>query len=635
MSEPRDATDTMSVDGSHLTEHDLAIPELSLVLLVGASGSGKSTFAAQAFAPFEVVSSDYCRGVVSNDPTDQNATADAFALLHEIVATRLRRGLLTVVDATNVQPSARKSLIALAKDHDVLPVAIVLDIDEKTCIERNKARNTSFGESVVHKQVTQLRQSLKGLGREGLRHIHILTTPEQVEQARIVRTRLFNDLHDDHGPFDVIGDVHGCLDELVEILSKMGYDIIYSDPADGIESGPTSGPPTPIDAIPPEGRRVIFLGDLIDRGPNVVGVLRLAMGMTKNGHALAVPGNHEAKLVRALGRGAKVQTTHGLVQTLADLEAEGEEFTIAVRQWCDGLISHYVLDDGRLVVAHAGLKEAYQGRASGRVRAFALYGDTTGESDEYGLPVRYPWANDYRGKAMVLYGHTPIPETQWVNNTLCLDTGCVFGGSLSALRYPEKELVQVKAARVYAEPVRPLRPPDPEREPDIIDATDVLGRRTVQTRWMGPLTIQAEQGAGAFEVMSRFAAEPRRLAYLPPTMSPVETSHLDNYLEHPLEAFAYFAKQGVGEVICEEKHMGSRAVAFVNRIPSRTDIVHTRTGRPFFAPGLEEQAITRLRAAVDKAGLWDEWDTDWVLLDAELLPWSLKAESLIRGQYLP
>ena len=623
-----------------LSAHDLAIPELSLVLLIGASGSGKSTFAAHAFAPWEAISSDYCRGMVSNDPTDQNATTDAFALLHEIVATRLRRGLLTVVDATNVQASARKSLIALAKEHDVLPVAIVLDMPEKVCIERNKKRNVVFGESVVHKQVTQLRASLKGLGREGLRHIYVLNTPEEVERAHIVRTRLFNDLRDDHGPFDVIGDVHGCLDELLEILSKLGYNIVYSQtsestPAAAHNASAPCRAATPSDAIHPDGRRVIFLGDLIDRGPNVVGVLKLAMGMTKNGHALAVPGNHEAKLVRALGRGAKIQTSHGLAQTLADLAAEGEGFTDEVRQWCDGLISHYVVDDGNLVVAHAGLKQAYHGRTSGRVRAFALYGDTTGESDEYGLPVRYPWANDYRGQAMVLYGHTPVPETQWVNNTLCLDTGCVFGGKLSAMRYPEKEIVQVPAAQVYSEPVRPLVIPEPARAPDVIDATDVLGRRTIQTRWMGPVSIQAEQAAGAFEVMSRFAAEPSRLAYLPPTMSPTQTSHLDGYLEHPIEAFDYFAKQGVVEVMCEEKHMGPRCVALVHRVPAHTDIIHTRTGRPFFTPDLEAQAVARIRTAMEKAGLWDEWDTDWVLLDAELLPWSLKAEPLIRDQYLP
>ena len=101
------------------------------------------------------------------------------------------------------------------------------------------------------------------------------------------------------------------------------------------------------------------------------------------------------------------------------------------------------------MVAHAGLKESYHGRSSGRVRSFALYGDTTGETDEYGLPVRYPWAQEYRGRAMVAYGHTPVPTAEWVNNTICLDTGVVFGGSLTALRYPEREIVSVPAERQW------------------------------------------------------------------------------------------------------------------------------------------------------------------------------------------
>ena len=163
-----------------------------------------------------------------------------------------------------------------------------------------------------------------------------------------------------------------------------------------------------------------------------------------------------------------MQVTHGLAETLEQLSAEPPEFTTEVREFCDGLVSHQVLDDGKLVVAHAGLKESYHGRASGRVRSFALYGDTTGETDEFGLPVRYPWAEDYRGRATVLYGHTPTTELTWINNTLCLDTGCVFGGRLSALRYPERETVSVPAERVWYEPAKPFptdAPAAPTRPP--------------------------------------------------------------------------------------------------------------------------------------------------------------------------
>ena len=203
------------------------------------------------------------------------------------------------------------------------------------------------------------------------------------------------------------------------------------------------------------------------------------------------------------------------------------------------MISHYVLDGGRLVVAHAGLIERYQGRASGRVRSFCLYGDTTGETDEYGLPVRLPWARDYRGRAMVLYGHTPMPEAEWVNNTMCLDTGCVFGGRLTALRYPEREIVAVPAAEVYYEPARPFLVADAgagrcrSASRRCSTSTDVLGTRVIETGYLPRIGVRAENAAAALEVMSRFAIDPRWLVYLPPTMSPVATSTRAGLLEHP------------------------------------------------------------------------------------------------------
>ena len=623
----------------------LSVPELSLVVLVGVSGSGKSTFARERFGPFEAVSSDFCRGLVSGNVNDQSATAAAFEVLETIVSKRLEAGHLTVVDATNVQSAARKNLVALARAHDVLPVAIVLDVPESVAVERNRSRpDRDFGDHVVRRQRQALRSSLKALSREGFRKVHVLRGVDEIARATISREPLLNDLRDQTGPFDAIGDVHGCRAELETLLAELGYVVVRDDAG------------RPVDAAHPEGRRALFLGDLVDRGPDSPGVLRLAMGMVRAGHALAVPGNHEHKLVRALS-GRNVTVSHGLETTLAQLAEEPEEFRKDVETFCRELVSHLVLDGGRLVVAHAGLKESYHGRASGRVRSFALYGDTTGETDEFGLPVRYPWANEYRGRAMVLYGHTPTPEAEWVNNTMCLDTGCVFGGKLSALRYPEKELVSVPAAEVYYEPARPFLPDAgadagtedvrPQRDPDVLDVTDVLGRRSVVTGTRGRITIPEENAAGALEVMSRFATDPRALLYLPPTMSPVATSQRPGYLEHPEDAFAAYASDAVGQVVCEEKHMGSRAVVLVCREaygtparrfgvdvqPGGRGVAHTRTGRPLFSGPTAEALLERVAKALDGAGVWDELGADWVLLDAEILPWSAKADQLIRDQY--
>src|SRR5262249_10987251 len=326
--------------------------------------------------------------------------------------------------------------------HHVLPVAIVLDVPEQVCVQRNLARpDRAFGAGVVKRQRAALSRSAGRLEREGFRRVFRLRGVAEVDGAQIVRERAWADRSDHHGPFDIIGDVHGCQHELASLLGLLGY----RAGADGAYSHPG-------------GRTAVFLGDLVDRGPDTPGVLRTAMGMTASGAALCVPGNHEAKMLRAL-RGRDVRVSHGLAESLAQLAAEPGKFSGEVIEFLDGLVSHYVLDGGRLVVAHAGLREEMHGRASAAVRAFALYGDTTGETDEFGLPVRYPWAQDYRGKAAVGYGHTPVPGARWVNNRIGIDPGCVCGGRLTALRYPERELVSVPARRAYYQPVRPLAAP--------------------------------------------------------------------------------------------------------------------------------------------------------------------------------
>lgn len=606
----------------------LRIPDMALVVLVGASGSGKSTFAHRHFAATQILSSDAFRGMVADDENDQSATRPAFDALHTIAGLRLAGGRVTVVDATSVKREDRASLITLAREHHVLPVAIVLDVPEELCHRRNEARpDRDFGPHVVRRQHRELQKSLRSLVKEGFRRVHVLRSAEEVDAATIEVEPLSNDRRAETGPFDVIGDVHGCLAELVELVGKLGYAVSTDDAG------------RPVGARHPEGRRVVFVGDLVDRGPDVVGVLRLAMGMIDAGDAMCVCGNHEQKLARALA-GRKVTVNHGLDRSLEQLDAEPAKFRERVHAFCDGLIAHLVLDGGRLVVAHAGLPERFHRRASGAVRSFALFGDTTGETDAYGLPVRLPWARDYRGAATVVYGHTPVPEAEWVNNTICLDTGAVFGGKLTALRYPERELLDVDAQAVWFEPARPLDPDATDRphdRPDVLDLTDVIGKRQVTTAHQGAVTIRADQSAAALEVMSRFAVDPRRLAYLPPTMAPAPTSSRDGLLEHPAEAFANYRAEGVGEVVCQEKHMGSRAVVLVcrdgrsARFPGGAAV--TRTGRSFFSAALSADLLDRVGAAVTAAGLWSELATEWLLLDAELLPWSAKAGPLIREQY--
>lgn len=618
----------------------LKIPELALIVLIGASGSGKSTFARRVFLPTEVLSSDFCRGLVSDDENSQASTNDAFEVLHFIAAKRLQLGKLVVVDATNVQDTARKPLVELARQYHCLPVAIVFNLPEGVCYQRNRARtDRQVPDHAIRNHMQQLKRSLRNLKREGFRYIYEFHSEEEANEAEIFRDPLWNNRKTEHGPFDIIGDVHGCIEELKLLLDKLGYAISRDEAGD-------------YSVTPPEGRRAVFLGDLVDRGPGVVEVLKLVMAMVREGSALCVPGNHDVKLLKKLN-GNDVQITHGLADTLEQLAGEPLEFVEEVRKFIDSLVSHYVFDDGNLVVAHAGMKESMQGRGSGKVREFALYGETTGETDEYGLPVRYDWANDYRGKATVVYGHTPVADVQMLNKTVCVDTGCVFGGKLTVYRYPEDTFEDVKAFRTYYEPVRPFLPEgeqaakQAQEDHNILDIADVTGKRIVSTRLYSGVTLQEENSVAALEVMSRFAVDPRWLVYLPPTMSPCETSKEESYLEHPAEAFAYYRTRGVGSVVCEQKHMGSRAVVVACRdaqaaakrfgvSDGKAGVCYTRTGRSFFdSDAVEADLVARVRQAAEASGFWQDFDTDWVCLDCELMPWSAKAQQLLVEQYAP
>jgi protein phosphatase len=560
-------------------------------------------------------------------------------VLHLVAAKRLAAGKLVVVDATNVQPEARKPLVALARQYHCLPVAIAFDLPEKLCHERNKGRtDRDFGPHVIRQQSQQMHRSMRGLEREGFRHVFTLSSVEDIDGATIERQPLWNNKKAEHGPFDLVGDVHGCYDELLDLLTKLGY----AEEAGGSYRHPN-------------GRKLVFVGDLVDRGPKIPEVVRLVLESVKVGQAFCVPGNHDIKFMRSVW-GKNVQVAHGLAESLEQFKAYEEKyrgFSRIAAEFIDDLVSHYVFDDGKLVVAHAGMKQEMQGRGSGKVREFALYGETTGETDEFGLPVRYNWAAEYRGKAMVVYGHTPVPEPEWLNNTINIDTGCVFGGKLTVLRYPERELVSIPAKATYCKPAKPFLSQESiapglsaqHQADDMLDIDDVLGKRIVSTRLHHNVTIREENGIAALEVMSRFATNPKWLIYLPPTMSPCGTSQEPGLLEHPAQAFDYYRQEGVPKLICEEKHMGSRAVVIVCRdegiaekrfgiVGEGIGICYTRTGRRFFDDALlEAQFLNIVRESLSASNLWDELATDWICLDCELMPWSAKAQELLRRQY--
>ncbi|MGH1418767.1 MAG: AAA family ATPase [Hyphomicrobiaceae bacterium] len=429
--------------------HIIDIPDFSLVIMIGAAGAGKSSFAARHFAATEIISSDTYRGIVSDDESNQEASRDAFELVHDIAAKRLKRRKLAVIDATNVRADDRDALIDLAVKHHAPPVALVINPGPETCFAQNAARTKRrVGDDVIAAQLQSLRGSLSQLDTEGFRVVHKLMSVSEIDNTDIKRIPVLADKRHLAGPFDIIGDVHGCCDELIALMSKLGYTVSMTK----------EGEVWKIVTQTPPGRTLVFVGDLVDRGPDTPGVLRLAMHMVGCGQALCVPGNHDNKLMRWL-RGNDVTLTHGLDKSATQLANEPDEWRPKIEKFVADLPSHLWLDEGRLAVAHAGIKASLIGRVSRRVYMFCLYGETSGETDEFGLPIRYNWAAEYSGDTAIVYGHTPVPEANWLNNTMCLDTGCCFGGKLTALRWPEKEVVSVPAQAVYAEPIRPFGHP--------------------------------------------------------------------------------------------------------------------------------------------------------------------------------
>jgi protein phosphatase len=371
----------------------ITIPALALVVIAG-EAQDVDAFAARWFASEEVTRID----------------RDTIEEARRRIERRLAEGKLTAVALPGHMSDQAVALAHLAHIYDVAPVALLLD--------------ESMGWTGARFPV----------GPHGFEQVYHLTA-----SARLMRERLACDLRDERGPFDIVGDVHGCSDELVELLERLGY---VADAEAGMRS--------------PEGRRIVFVGDLVDRGPGVVETLRLAMRMVDAGTAFCVPGNHDVKLLRAL-MGRHVWVAHGLRESMDQIDrlpsAEAAALTAAYQSFVLGLPPYLMLDGGALVVAHAGLPERFQGRVSGRVRSLVLYGESIGD-DEDGLPIRVDWAADYHGVATVVYGHTPYREAVWRNNTINIDTGCVFGGKLTAVRWPEREVVSVPARREYARRVK-------------------------------------------------------------------------------------------------------------------------------------------------------------------------------------
>lgn len=410
----------------------ISMPRTTLLVLCGVPGCGKSTFAWRYFKHSAIVSSDQCRVMVSDSETNMAASSEAFRLFSHIIERRLSLGRFTVADSTALTKRARRDLLRIGRKYGFNVTLLIFDLPEDVCLARNAGRERRVIEAVIAGMLQDLRRTIKSARDEGFDNVHIISEADTINSSFAIKVNSHEVTLP--GPFDIIGDVHGCYDELVMLLQKLGYRKrfnYYTHPA---------------------ARKAVFLGDLTDRGPRNLDTFWLVKNMMDSGNALYVPGNHCRKLSRYL-EGRNVKIANGLEKTIAEInelppderDSFREEFLSLYRE----APPYLILDRGKLVVSHGGIKEEMIGEVTDRIRDFCLFGDVSGEVTEEGYPVRRAWAKDYSGKALVVYGHNPVPEAVFVNNTIDIDQGCVMGGILSTLRYPEREIVQAPAVAVY------------------------------------------------------------------------------------------------------------------------------------------------------------------------------------------
>jgi polynucleotide kinase-phosphatase len=634
---------------------EVVLPYAGIVLLVGPSNSGKSTLLKRLLAneqllSSEVVSSDDFRVLVSDiefidwkqRPTDeadalydqyQKISEEAFALMDSLVETRCKLNKLTIVDATHLHPDDRKRYISIARNNHVPIVAIILDVDQDILLERDELRDNPRGKRRIKQQYQVFKREKRFIKKEGYHATYFVQNTDEIELKRHHKNPIEIDV--DKG-IDIIGDIHGCFDEMIEILEKLGYEQNHENYY-----------------IHPEGRKFLSLGDVMSRGPKSLESMQFFLRHVNNGLAYMIDSNHGWKIARWLD-GRKVTLNHGDEFVKEELkkfqEQYGEERTIEIikkelKKFLLDAPSHYVLTRNgvpTLVCTHAGIKDEFIGKQSYDVSDFCRYGDTDG-FDDTGKPIRKDWSIHHKTSTLIIWGHDPKPKPLIINNTINIDQGVVFGGELTAFRYPEKEFVSVIAKKDYSDgDSNPLKELEKKRlnPPNI---AKFINGYSVLTEDVGEISIPKEYAIPSIDTVSHFTVPIEELIYIPPTMCPTPLpSALDDYLEHPKEVIEYYRSMGVERMVAEKKHMGSRgilllfkdkdsALKYVGR--ETLGIVYTRTGRKFFQDQVENDIVQKLNDGLIRHEYFQKYGTDYVLLDAEIMPWNLKAKELISSQY--
>ncbi|MFJ7753650.1 polynucleotide kinase-phosphatase [Peribacillus muralis] len=631
----------------------IVLPYAGIVLLIGPSNSGKSTFLKsmiekEEIAPSEVIGSDDFRIMVSDiefidwrdrakDEADslmdeyQAISGEAFSVMDAVIEARCRLNKLTMLDATNLHPDDRKRYIAIAKKHHVPIQAIVLDIPEEILLARDEGREHPRGKRRIKQQCQTFKREKRNLKKEDFSSIYTIKEAENLEVSRNT-----NPLEKDIGyGIDIIGDIHGCHEELILLLEKLGY----QKNQEGLY-------------LHPEGRKFVSVGDVMSRGPESLKTMLFFHEHVQKAAAYMIDSNHGWKIARWLD-GRNVTLNHGDEKVEEDFkryeEEHGSEKTAEAKQALKEFLlqapSHYVFTKNgvqTVICVHAGIRDGFIGKQSDAVSDFCRYGDTDG-FDERGKPVRKDWHISHKKSTLIIWGHDPKPQPLLINNTINIDQGAVFGGELTAFRYPERQVISVKASQNHSgDDENPLK----EWERNRLNPPNIgtfINGYSVLTEKMGEIKVQQDIVKSAIDKLSHHTIPIEQLIYIPPTMSPTPSpSSAAHYLEHPREAIDYYRSNGIQTMIAEKKHMGSRAILFLFRDmeASKTytgfeslGVIHTRTGRRFFDVETEERLVLRINQDLRESGYFEKYDTDYVLLDAEIMPWNLKAKELISRQY--
>ena len=629
----------------------LQLPEGAIVLCIGPSNSGKSTLLdrlvkEQQLLRSEIVGSDTCRQLVadldyidfSTIPTEdqdslyeeyQRISTEAFHILQQAVISRAKLNKVTFIDATHLRNFERNQYFEIAKKHHVPILALVFDVPKNELLKRDEQRNQPRGKKRIEQQIQTFQSELRNIKKEP--YLKIYTW--RGEAITIVRHPSPHLLDIDAG-FDIIGDIHGCFDEMMSLITKLGYEKhrdVY---------------------IHPDGRRLLSVGDIMSRGPKSIETMLFWLRQIEAGLSYMTDSNHGWKIARCL-KGQNVSLQHGDEYVAEEFEQyeqiHGLEATEALKERFAHMLlstpSHYFLTKNnvrKVVVTHAGISDHYIGKESKRIKDFCRYGAVEGV-DENGRSIRGDWFMEHKTSELIVWGHDPKLKPFKANRTINIDQGAVFGGQLTAFRYPEQSLVAVDALRNYVgNEGNPLIEAKSKRFASP-KATHFVNGFTVHTEQGEAITIPKEKALAAMDTFSHYTLPLEQVLYIPPTMSPTpQTSALADYLEHPTEAFNYYKKNGVTKMIAEKKHMGSRAVIFIAKDESVTKqllnveslgVITTRTGRAFFEPKLQNEMLSVIHKELLAKNYFEKYETDYVLMDAEILPWNLKAHSLIDTQY--